>query len=482
MKDATQSDQRPTDVLEPAGLAAYGLGLLVARATGFHPSVPYHYYQLLARGPLTERLGESLWNLHSQPPLLNLELGLALKAERAWGLDAAALLFAFQAMLGAVAVWALARLLRRLEVRPWLRALVLALVVASPALYAFVHFFFYPSHELCLLALAALAGQRLLEAPTPGRVATLAAPLVALVYTRSLFHPLWAAAALVTLAAAAGAFAAGARRRANLAVVALAVATLAAWPLKNELRFGVPGFTSWTGFNLAAGIPIQYPDLWLAFALKSPPGANEARLRAEALVPERFRDIPVLARAEKENGFPNWNHVAMIEVSAELGRRALAAIGERPGLLLDKVAANFASFCRYPGLHPYRESRDVFTQYTAEPAGRAWFLAHQAMTLETRFAVASREVSPLVLTFPLLVGFALWRALARRRTDPAGSTTVLFLLAAVLWVFVLVLVIDGAEANRIRFSTEPLLWVAGAWAVGRSAPSDPRKTASRVIA
>jgi hypothetical protein len=55
----------------------------------------------------------------------------------------------------------------------------------------------------------------------------------------------------------------------------------------------------------------------------------------------------------------------------------------------------------------------------------------------------------------------------RRKTYPVGAGTAAFLLFAVLWVLAMVLLVEGSEGNRIRFSTQPLLLVAVAWSLTR---------------
>jgi hypothetical protein len=88
-------------------LLLYACGVGLALAAGYRMTVPYWYFQILARQPLTSRLGESLWNLHAQPPELNLLLGLALKLERATGWAPERSLLALHLVLGAVAVLSL---------------------------------------------------------------------------------------------------------------------------------------------------------------------------------------------------------------------------------------------------------------------------------------------------------------------------------------------------------------------------------------
>lgn len=421
-------------------LAAYLAVLGCAVAAGYRMWVPWPYVNLLPRELLVERLGESLWNLHSQPPLLNLVLGGALALEAAGGAAIETWLFVLQALLGGVVVAATAVLLLRLRLRRWLRATVMALLLLDPAFYFFITLFFTPIYELLFLSLAAVAVHRFACRPGAGAIAACCVPMVALVYGRALFHPMWAAAVLAAVAAAGGRAATPAVRRRIAVMLALAAVALAAWPLKNALRFGVWGFSSWQGFNLSRGFAVAPPPAWALFSWEPLPGAAAARAGALALVPERFRGIPALTMTAKDDGSPNWNHYAMIAVSAELGRQARAIIIHHPGKVAVRALDNYRrNFCRSP------------------------VAVGEGALRKALFAAC----------FPLLCGAAAWRIFQLRAADRPAAITLAFLLTTVLWVLAMALFVDGDEAWRLRFSTQLALWVGAAaaldgWLPGRS--------------
>src|SRR6185295_10995835 len=181
-------------------LLLYVFGVGLAFLAGYRMTVPYDFFQFLAKEPLRSRLGESLLNLHAQPPLLNLLLGMALKLERATGWAPERTLLVLHLALGAVVTVALWTLLVRLGVSPWLRRLVMVLVLLDPAFYIFLLLFFYSFHELVLLLLAAVAVQRFLVTRQVRFYAAACACLVTLTYTRTLFHFVWTLAVLAGLA------------------------------------------------------------------------------------------------------------------------------------------------------------------------------------------------------------------------------------------------------------------------------------------
>jgi hypothetical protein len=415
-----------------AWLAAYVAVLASAVAAGYRMWVPWPYVNLLPRELLVERLGESLWNLHSQPPLLNLVLGGALALEAAGGAAVETWLFVLQGLIGGVVVAATAVLLLRLRLRRWLRAVVMALLLLDPAFYYFVALFFTPIYELLFLGLAAVAVHRFACRPGAGAFAALCVPVVALVYGRALFHPVWAGAALAAVAIGGGRLAATAVRRRVAVVLALAALLLVAWPVKNALRFGVWGFSSWQGFNLSRGFAIAPPPAWALFTWERLPGAGAARAGALALIPARFRGIPALTMTAKADGSPNWNHYAMIAVSAELGRQAREIIVHQPGKVAVKALDNYLrKFCRSP------------VEVGEGTLRRALFAA----------------------CFPLLCAVAAWRIFQLRAADRPAAITLAFLLTTVLWVLAMALFVDGDEAWRLRFSTQLALWIGGAAAL-----------------
>jgi len=447
-------------------LALYAAGTGLAFLAGYRMQVSYELFQLLAREPLTARLGESLFNLHAQPPLLNLLLGLALKLERATGCPPERSLLALQLALGAVATVALYVLLMRLGVSPWLRRAVLVLVLLDPALYSFVLDFFYPLHELVLLILAGVAVERFLATRRPGCYAAACACLVALTYTRALFHVVWTLAVLLALALAVR------PRRPVLGILAVSALLVLAWPVKNLVRFGVFGFSSWQGYNLSQGLVDRYPPIWDAFVFGSLPGQERARELLARGVPERFRAIPVLAEPTKAPGVPNWNHVAIIPLSRRLEELVLARLREHPGLLIAKAKENYRQAIIDPARNPWAAPLDWRARTRL---AWIWLRVYESTVfLYSGDDPQQGRLPGFAWVLPPALLLAVVQTLRRRKADPAGAGTVGFLLAAVLWVLAMVLLVDGREGNRIRFSTQPLLYVAVAWSFSRTAANSSK--------
>jgi hypothetical protein len=372
--------------------------------------------------------------------------------------------------IGAAAVVALVLLARRVVARPAVRWAVVLLVLANPYLYASLHYLFYTPFELLLLLLSALLGFRYVDGPTPGRLAWALAPAWLLVHARSLFHPLWFVLFLALLLALA---------RPRLAwgkaapVAAAALLLLVAWPAKNLARFGFFGFSSWSGMSLARGMPTGEPLLPSgyqarlgAFARTSNeppvPGSVEDAARR---VPPEFRGRPALAAVAKPDGSPNWNHYALIPISRELGAAALDTLGERPSLLPLKAADFYANgYALYEARWPYREG------YSTEmTTGHGWARAYELLVFQSFRAYdpsSTGITTGFAIWFPILLGAAFVRLWRRRKEWTSADRTVVLMLLSVLWVLALVLLVDGPEGNRVRFSTEPFLFLVAGWLLG----------------
>ena len=236
--------------------ACYGAGLALSWAVGMRPWVPFSHYHYLPADLLANRLAESLFFLHAQPPLLNLMAGVLLKLEAASGISHASLALLLQVPLGAGVVWGTLRLVVRFLGHGRAAFAAIALLVLNPVFYQTIFEFFYTLHETLWLTLAAVALTSYFDHGRLVKFLAAALAMVALVYTRSLFHFGWAAAMLTAIALlpkpACSRDWPPLRRR--LMILAAALALLFAWPIKNLLIFDAFSYSSWQGYNLSMSL------------------------------------------------------------------------------------------------------------------------------------------------------------------------------------------------------------------------------------
>lgn len=452
-------------------LAIYALLSLAWNVAGGSFRVWPDLWQLLPWPSLLDDLGRSLLDLHAQPPLLNLLFGLVLKTAVGMGTNVETLLQPVYFAIGAVMVAAIGELAKRIVPRPGVRYAVLLLIILNPYFYAVHHYLFYTAWELFFVSLIVFFSLRYLEQPTAPRLTAVLVPAVLLVYTRSLFHLLWFVLFLFLLLAL-GLHSTSGWWKSRVIVSAVALLLIAAWPLKNLARFGFFGLSSWSGLSLARGLPTGepllpsgYPKRLALFArTNSLPIDLSAVAAAQSLVPPEFQGHPTLSELAKPDGSPNWNHYSIIPISRDLGIAAREHLLREPSLLIFRAIDFYLNgYSIYEARWPYELG------FAPEmTTGHLWANIYEAIvfqkfrpydpnrtTISTGFAI----LLPVIL---LAVAIVLWL----RRPWGTVQRTIVVMLFIVLWVLGLVLFVDGPEGNRVRFCTEPYLFLMFGWLVG----------------
>jgi len=435
-------------------------------------------WQLLPWPPLLDNLGASLLDLHGQPPLLNLLFGVSLKASALLGVSLERLLQPLFFLVGAVSILSLWSVASQIIHRPLARRIIMLLIILNPYFHAVHHYLFYTALEICFLSLIALSALRFFTFPTAGRFAAVLLPAVLLVYARSMFHPLWFVILLALLLVLGRPKPADWAKYGAVAVVACLL--VAAWPLKNQLRFGFFGFSSWSGLSLARGLPTGEPLLPSGYPARLSVFARSGSLQpdpaavaeAQMMVPPRFRTSPVLAEIAKPDGSANWNHYAMIPLSRQLGAAAMEFLKREPMLLPLKALDFYLNgYSVYEARWPYE--RGLAPEMTT---GETWAEIYERVVFQ-RF----REYDPtktqlstgFAILFPLTM-VAAGYALLKRRPWRGAEKTVISMLLSICWVLALVLFVDGPEGNRVRFSTEPYFFLLLGWLLGGRPDPDRR--------
>lgn len=417
----------------------------------FHAGTIDHFAQLLDPPLLANRLGESLWHLHAQPPLFNLAVGWALKASPQ---DPGAPLRWLFLAAGLGTALALLAALRALRFPPAAAAALAVAFTATPTFAVYEHWCFYPHLALACLAAAAAF---LLASGRGGRPVLLGlgfAALGVLAMTRSLYHPLYlaAAAAIAVRMAPAG------RRRAAAAATAPAVLVGFAWAAKNLVMFGFFGTSSWGGNSLHRMLTesVDPPALEAMVASgEISPISREWEFSPPAvyvglLAPDRpGTGIPALdetAKTRTRENPVNYNHWVYPIASREYARNALALLRRHPGAYLESVR-----FTARRWLDPVTD--DVFLRTIRWPV-RAQIAPFEAA-----------ERSPVARGAMLLV--LAWAA-ARlvRGTGPPGERLFLaFAVGTILWAGAAGILLEYGENNRFRWHLAPLAFLLAATAL-----------------
>jgi len=424
------------------------------------------FMQYLDPELLRTRLLESLWYLHIQPPVFNLFLGIGLKLDPAcrWFFQATFLASGFT-------LYACTYLLqRRLGVRAPLAFVLATLFLASPGFILWEHFLLYEFPCAALLALSAVLLWDFAEHGQRKVVWTFFGALFLVAGMRSLFH-------LGYLVLVGGSLVAARPRlwRSILPAMLAATLLLGVFYAKNYVLFGQ--FTACTFVQknfwiMTAGnigwdekvravvsgrlSPLSLINRWADLAAYPPEYAE---------VPERFRDIPVLANPKKAEGGENYNHYGNIAIAKVYGADAWQVFRDKPRAYL---AALSLSTYRYfaptssPPASP--ENKDAIPPML-------WFYdqvlgLHLPDSLRLNIPYFYRAGTAPYLTLhlglPLITLYGCWllwpllmRALRERRLPQASTQELLigYLLANILLVAILGCALDFHETPRYRFLT-----------------------------
>ncbi len=477
---------RPRGVLADRWLLAVIAMFLLSRSAAMAAGVRFdasplgYFLQYLDPHLLRARLGESLWYLHSQPPLFNLLLGVVLKLAPD---DYPTLLSVLWMAAGLLLAIALYRVQVRLGVRPALAAVATVLFSVAPAAILYENWLFYTQLETLLLALCALLLHRYLSR---GRVidgALLMASAAALVLTRSLFHVGWlAAVAALPLASRS----IPRRRTLRLALLPLAVTLF--WYGRSAALFGGFSGSSWLGMSVAKMTTFQLPEeersAMVARGELSPVALIQPYSRLDAYggltrsTPPT--GIEALDRETKSTGASNYNHRAIPAISRLYMHDALTVLVHRPGTFLRGSAAAYYYYLFPSSIYWFLDRnrsmiRGYDRAYNIVVYGQIAY--HEAPPGESPEASARRrflKLSPvIILGVPLVIvaGLLLCRRLHRagRLRTPRGLT-LLYLLGTVLYVTILGNALEINENYRFRFTIDPLLITIGAMAAAAWKP------------
>ena len=474
----------------------YALARLIYFAMGvrFVTNALEDHWQFIDIPLMKDRLLESLWYLHSQPPLMNLVCGLAVKAGAA-GMIALNLLFVG---LGLTAALCLYRLLRRLGLGVgWAFAIELVFLF-NPTMVLYENYLFYTQPVASLLCLAAWSLDRFLGQGRRRWAAVFFWCLAAIVLTRSPYHLAYLVgmAVLVPLLCPAG------LRRRALAMALIPVLAATSWYVKNWAVFGQFSASSWLGMSLAK----TWNDYVSPEEVKALQARGElsvvAHLRPFRTVEEYQKVIPlppptgkpVLDQTIKTDKQPNYNHPIYIQASRLHLADAKVILKTHPGAYLRNQLDSWGSYFRPASEYGFLGEQNLRLVAPVETVYKRAFylqpsseLPDKALKQSDRAAYLWGKVKNMSITIILGTAFVvlyipfqawrLWRSGQRRQ-----AAVMLFLWLNVVFVALTANALEVGENHRYRHETEPLwtvLLFAGLgdlvrrWRGRKSAPPAP---------
>ena len=425
--------------------------------------------QILAVRLLKHDLFTSVWNLHSQPPLLNLYCGLLLHLPS--GLQQPGAWVSFMA-IGLVLVIATYLLLIELRSSTALALVVALVLMVSPSTILYENWLFYAYPSAAALALGSLFCVRYLRTQKWAYGFGFFSCICLLALLDSLYQPIWVLAVLLLMA-----FVVRDRVRQVVAVAAIPVLLVTGWVVKDAYMFGTYSTSSWAGMNLA--------NLTLVPAARS--GQLRQLVREKKLPPlvlvgpwkpvsaytpkfltDHHTGVAALDERADTSHAANFNNIVYVRVSSLLLGDDLRYIELEPGSYFHEASIGAAVWLtpsdQYPFVYqnwlkiqPWVDGFDkvIGWQPTEAPSATTAFHA-----LFGRAPPASQISYSTVLVYAVaLIGAPLFVWIRRRHLGRNVVGVISFLWGTVAYVYATATLLDVAENNRLRFElgTIPLV-------------------------
>ena len=457
------------------GLALVGLFVVVrllvlAMGQRFDADNLTSWMQIADVALLRDHLWRTLWYLHSQPPLFNLMIGLALRAGPEgfpWLMEG---LYAAVTLGGILALYAL---LRDLTGRPHAALMVGAWLCMSPAVLLFSQKLYYDGLVPWLLCMALWGLHAGLSRRSSGWMVFGFAVLAATTLLRSMIHPiLFVAILAIALLAASG------MRGRVIAAALLPGATIAAVMIKNLLLFGSSTLSSWAPLNLdhttVDRLPLATREVMIRkgelsrFAVVE--GFSPPIVYLGMLPPIPPTGEPSLDALRKSTGEDNWNHVLYTRIGRERARDALVGLTVNPGGFAQVLGTSLYHFNRPPsefkGLERNRAVIAAWERFGNAVVGlqpAAWFggTMDPDRPAAPLLQISGTEVIALLLFIAFGGGVCIRLFALLRAAAPPGPSFATETMIALLggWVIAISSSFDVWENNRARFDIGPVLLI-----------------------
>jgi hypothetical protein len=471
------------DTIQPVVIVT--IAFLLSRALYYAAGVRFDAstldatYQFIDPRLLRENLLESVFYLHSQPPLFNLFLGCVLKLFPG---NETPVFWIVWMLLGYVLAITLFLLMRRLGVSYRINLLLTVLFVIGPQCVLFENWLFYTCPVATMVSLAALWLHKYVSDGTlrTGFVFFLLLSLIAL--TRSLFHIAW----LLMIAGMVFWYFRKNRQRTLIAALLPFLLVLSLY-VKNGLLFGSYSASTWLGMNVARMATFRLSEEVRQDLVR------KGELSSLALI-ERFRPlqeykdvigdstktgIEVLDQEVKSTGATNFNNRAYIELSRGYMRDALHVVTHDPAVYLDAYTRSYFTYLvpssNYLFVEGNRRHIRGFERiynllllaqplpYDTERSerGSAGYFVTTLLTMSLVLLVA--------VPFLTIYGWRVARRSLKQGPEIAPfAITLLYISVNLAYVTIVGNAFEMAENNRFRFTIDPyFLAVAGIFLTSR---------------
>ncbi len=446
-------------------IVAFVISRWLYLSAGSRFTVHTWFMQFLDPNVLRSNFWQSLFYLHSQPPILDFMLGAGLK------LFPSSMVIVFQvlfAAMGLAIALIMLSLMTDLGVPCWLALVATLLFEVGPATLMFENWFYNTYPTIFFLCLSAFCLNRFLTREKLGWGNAFTATIALPVFLDSTFQIVWfIGAGLILLVAAPEKF-----RRLVPVSMAFLVLMLALYA-KNLLVFGVFTTSSWLGMNLSRMTTFQLPQeerealvrdgklslfaLTVRFPAPSPDGSPPT-------------GVPALDEVFKQQWPPslNYNNIAYIHLSKTEFHDAMWVLRHRPAAYARGLAIAAEEY--------FQPAADLGDGFRVQKKGLDGWISLYDLALVTvrtqlgfvkgNIAEARVGFSTSIVLFVSLTLLSLWAAVRAARIVLLGprtpeEVTLLFVAITVLYVGLTGIALNCGENNRLRFVADPFYVVLG---------------------
>jgi hypothetical protein len=436
----------------------------------FDSSSLEYSWQLLDPAVLSDRLTESLWYLHAQPPAFNAFVGVVLRFSP-WS---PTVTFQIAYLIaGLVLFLAVHDLARQLRVGRWAALIVATVICCGPPVVLYENSVSYEYPVAAMLVVVVDLAVRYYRNLRAGTLVGMASVAALAVLTRSALHPVW----LLALVAVVFLYCRPPLRRA-LGWIVVPLLIVALVMVKNEAVFGEPQLSSWLGYSLHR-------------VMIEPLRADQVdQLKREGLIDRnvditqpgdqcvrRYPGVPALANPLKHQGtspddqnVANFNDECDVASFGRSGDEALQVARAHPAWAASNIGGSFEVWAMPSSLVPQLTDRRPVA------AADTWYRRLILGDLVWEPPIPVPVAFNILLMAPdhhlhisLTLIFATILALAgsvatviRWRQRSGARLGILVGGATVGFVTMASNFLEHGENNRIRFIVEPLTYVLAA--------------------
>lgn len=463
-------------------LAVFAISRVIYYAAGvrFDARPLDNFFQFLDPALLENRLLESLWYMHTQPPGFNLFAGLVLKLFPSAYASAFSVLYMIMGACIAILIFSLMLLFNCNRHVAWI---ITALFIVSPGFVLFENILVYEYPLMAVGCLAAWLLYRLLLQPGWLNAALFFGCIAALAWIRSIYHFLYYllifAAVLILIKV----------RRTQITVVGFIGLLLVLVPyIKNWYLYGVFNSSTWMSYNMATitvgHLTQEEKDRFVKEGLISPvcviPAPSPIDAYRNYIHPVPLTGIPVLDQETDSTGRSNFNNLQYFQVQKYYVTDGKALLRHYPKCYVRSLEKSWFTYFLPSGDFPFFDLNrpKIFTW------DRVWNVLFfgQWRDASNRKNLRALEASgsPLMLVLftgtylllglPLLCMWGcwlLWTSIRNRGLEAARAATLAFMLFNIAYVTGVCNFLSSFENNRYRLPVDGFYAILLAMAVSR---------------